>query len=90
MSETKADYVRRQFQTRRHHCHWPGCEKQIPPAMWGCSTHWFKLPADLRAGIWATYVPGQEVNGTPSEKYLEVAKKVQDWIAQHKRITEIL
>jgi len=32
---TKADYVRSQGQTRNHHCHWPGCDKQVPPAMWG-------------------------------------------------------
>lgn len=56
---TKADYVRSQGQSRTHHCHWPGCEKQVPPAMWGCKTHWFKLPANLRAMVWSTYRPGQ-------------------------------
>lgn len=78
---TKADYVRSQPQTRAHHCHWPGCEKQVPPAMWGCKGHWFKLPATLRARIWATYKPGQEVNGTPSAQYLAAANAVQQWIA---------
>lgn len=78
---TKAGYVRSQGQTREHHCHWPGCEKQVPPAMWGCRGHWFTLPADLRARVWATYKPGQEVNGTPSPAYIEVAKAVQAWIA---------
>jgi len=28
-----------------HHCHWPGCIREVPPKMWGCSTHWFRLPA---------------------------------------------
>jgi hypothetical protein len=83
---TKADYVRNQGQTRKHHCHWPGCAKQVPPAMWGCSGHWFKLPAGLRASVWATYKPGQEVNGTPSAAYIEVAKAVQAWIAEHERL----
>lgn len=77
---TKADYVRSQRQTRNHHCHWPGCEKQVPPAMWGCKTHWFKLPALLRAKIWATFRPGQEVTFTPSPEYLAAAKEVQAWI----------
>lgn len=36
---TKADYVRRQPQTRGHTCHWPGCNRHVPPAMWGCSKH---------------------------------------------------
>jgi hypothetical protein len=77
---TKADYVRRQPQTRNHHCHWPGCEKQVPPAMWGCKAHWFQLPSILRAKIWRTYRPGQEVTMTPSADYIAVAKEVQAWI----------
>ncbi len=59
MSE-KADYVRSQRQDRRHECHWPDCDRQVPPAMWGCKQHWFKLPKRLRDAIWAEYVPGQE------------------------------
>lgn len=77
----KADYVRRAGQTRNHHCHWPGCEKQVPPAMWGCKTHWFKLPRALRNKIWRCYEPGQEVDLTPSAEYLAVAHEVQEWIA---------
>lgn len=79
---TKADYVRRSPQTRAHDCHWPGCGKQVPPAMWGCKTHWFKLPAILRAKIWCAYVPGQEERLDPSEEYLAVAHEVQAWIAK--------
>lgn len=79
----KAEYVRSQGQTRDHHCHWPGCEKQVPPAMWGCKQHWFQLPLRLRNRIWATYEPGQEIDLTPSDEYLAVAQEVQDWIAQH-------
>ena len=81
----KADYVRSQPQTRKHHCHWPGCEKQVPPAMWGCKDHWFALPAGLRARVWATYKPGQEINGTPSAAYIEAAKTVQAWIAERSK-----
>jgi hypothetical protein len=76
----KADYVRSQGQTREHHCHWPGCAQQVPPAMWGCKKHWFMLPKVLRDRIWETYEPGQEKEGDVSEEYLEVAREVQDWI----------
>ena len=76
----KANYVRSQRQTRDHHCHWPGCEKQVPPAIWGCRQHWFKLPLDLRRKIWAAFEPGQEVNMTPSDAYMEAAREVQAWI----------
>ena len=77
---SKAEYVKAQPQTRQHHCHWPGCEKQVPPAMWGCKQHWFALPQGLRNRIWATYKPGQEKTMTPSPQYLAVADEVQQWI----------
>jgi hypothetical protein len=65
-----------------HTCHWPGCPKAVPPTMWGCSRHWFMLPVELRAEIWRTYKPGQEITKTPSEAYLAAAHHVQDWITQ--------
>lgn len=80
----KADYVRneaRKNETFDHHCHWPGCTKKVPPAMWGCKTHWFKLPALLRAKIWRAYEPGQEISKDPSSDYLKVAHEVAAWIA---------
>ena len=78
--KSKADYVRRQPQNRKHECHWPGCLRQVPPAMWGCKLHWFALPAPLRMRIWKTYRPGQEKTLTPSAQYLEVVQQVQAWI----------
>lgn len=79
----KADYVKSEPQSRHHTCHWPGCDKQVPPAMWGCKTHWFKLPIGLRNKIWATYRPGQEKTRTPSRAYVHVARQVQQWIADN-------
>ena len=55
MTEDKRAYVKSQPQTREHTCHWPGCKKQVPPAMWGCKKHWFMLPKHLRDRIWAAY-----------------------------------
>jgi hypothetical protein len=66
--------------TVSHLCHWPECGKEVPPAMWGCRPHWFRLPKSLRDRIWATYVHGQEVTKTPSQAYLEAARAVQQWI----------
>lgn len=76
----KVEHVRRARQDRNHECHWPGCEVQVPPAMWGCRRHWFKLPKALRDRVWAAYVPGQEQRLDPSREYLAVAREVQDWI----------
>lgn len=82
MSEkTKADYVRSQVQTRPHCCHWPGCQRQVPPAIWGCNKHWFALPKDIRNAIWKAFRPGQEVDMRPSAAYIAAAKAAQDWIA---------
>ena len=80
---TKAAYVLRQGQTRDHACHWPGCPAQVPPAKWGCSRHWFKLPKVLRDRIWRAYRPGQEKDLHPSNEYLAAATAAQDWIRAH-------
>lgn len=79
----KADYVRskRDSNPGRHHCHWPGCEQRVPPAMWGCRKHWYMLPLPLRTAIWRTFKPGQEEAKNPSRDYLDAAKAAQDWIA---------
>lgn len=63
-----------------HHCHWPDCQKEVPPKMWGCKEHWFRLPKFLRDKIWDTYQPGQEITKDPSLAYLDAAHEVQEWI----------
>jgi hypothetical protein len=79
----KVEYVRTQGQTRRHLCHWPNCCEQVPPALWGCRTHWLLLPKYLRDRIWAAYEPGQEITGTPSDAYRKAAREVRAWIKKH-------
>jgi hypothetical protein len=81
--EDKVAYVKKQGQTREHHCHWPNCNRPVPPAMWGCKQHWFTLPLILRNKIWAAYRPGQEVNLTPSKEYIAVAIEVEQWIINY-------
>lgn len=76
----EAGHVGNHRPVAKHTCHWPGCEQEVPPALWGCKSHWYKLPAALRSRIWATYVPGQEITKTPSEEYMEAAEAVQQWI----------
>lgn len=81
--QAKKDYVRKQDQSRDHECHWPGCTRQVPPALWGCKAHWRRLPRHLRNKIWNTYRPGQEVTFTPSAAYVEVALEIQAWIKEN-------
>lgn len=66
-----------------HTCHWPGCTTAVPPRLWGCKPHWYRLPKALRDRIWATYRPGQENTKDPSEAYLDAADEVQRWIREH-------
>jgi hypothetical protein len=68
-----------------HTCHWPKCERPVPPAMWGCREHWYKLPKFLRDKIWRTYRPGQEITKDPSPAYVEAALEVQRWILNYER-----
>lgn len=67
-------------QTRDHRCHWPGCDRQVPPAMWGCARHWYMLPRSIRNAIWAAYRIGQENDMRPSMEYLAAAQAAEDWI----------
>lgn len=66
-----------------HICHWPNCIKEVPPAMWGCKEHWFKLQKYLRDKIWNSYIHGQEIRKDPSPEYVAVAKEVQLWILEN-------
>lgn len=76
----KAAHVRAAGQTRNHGCHWPGCQRQVPPAKWGCLQHWRRLPLRIQRRIWDSYRIGQEADGRPSREYIEAAKEAQDWI----------
>jgi len=64
-----------------HRCSWPGCTEMVEPALWGCKSHWFKLPIKLRKELWRTYVPGQTAS-TASPEYVAAARAIQAWIAK--------
>ena len=79
----KVRHVLAAGQTRKHHCHWPGCSKQVPPARWGCREHWYMLPERIRTRIWRAYQIGQEETAAPSTEYVAAAREAQDWIRAH-------
>lgn len=74
--KTRAELI----EAGKHLCHWPTCTTPVPPKMWGCKPHWFKLPRILRDQIWSTYVPGQEERKDPTPAYLDAAYAVDRWI----------
>lgn len=79
----KVAYVKAQPQTRDHACHWPGCTRQVRPAMWGCPNHWYRLPSRIRTAIWRAYAPGQERTMSPSPAYINAAEAAQKWIREN-------
>jgi hypothetical protein len=58
-----------------HTCHATGCKVPVPPKMFLCRRHWFRLPKPMQAEIWDVYVPGQEQRKDPTPEYLEVAQR---------------
>ncbi len=83
----KVRYATTQPQTRPHTCHWPDCNEQVPPAMWGCKLHWRMLPHGLRKRLWQAYQPGQEINLNPSDEYLAAARVIDRWARKKIEIT---
>lgn len=85
-TSVKVAYVRAQAKKRQegnHTCHWPTCNKLCPPALWGCRDHWFLIPLPLRNRIWRAYRAGQEIDKQPSREYVQVAREIQEWIAEY-------
>lgn len=80
---SKQEHVKRAGQTRPHACHWPGCDAQCPPAMWGCKAHWFTLPKVIRDRIWRAYSAGQEERMDPSREYIEAARAAEKWCVEY-------
>ena len=68
-----------------HTCHWPSCTRSVPPKLWGCRKHWYKLPKAIRDEIWHYYVPGQEIRKDPSSAYLVVAAKADQWARDYEK-----
>src|SRR5574337_950063 len=65
-----------------HTCHATGCERRIPPNMWGCKRHWFMVPKLVRDRIWEHYRPGQEDDKRPTAEYCLAARDAVIAVAQ--------
>jgi hypothetical protein len=70
-----------------HHCHAEGCNVEVPPKLLMCRKHWFMVPKNLQARIWATYRPGQEIDKNPSPEYREAQRAAIDAVKAKQRTT---
>jgi hypothetical protein len=58
-----------------HRCHAVRCEKEVPPKLLMCLTHWRMVPRRLQRLVWKHYRPGQEIDKRPTREYLDVMKR---------------
>src|SRR5688572_3792847 len=58
-----------------HTCHAHGCERAVPPSMFMCRAHWYSLRKPMRDAIWREYRRGQEIDKSPSLRYLAVQQR---------------
>jgi hypothetical protein len=56
-----------------HRCHARGCTRDVDPSLLMCLSHWRLVPKDLQRQVWLTYRKGQELDKSPSRKYLAAA-----------------
>lgn len=63
----------------QHGCPWPTCARVVPPHLWGCKPHWYRLPAELRARILGSYRVGQNI-ATASDEYRAAIRDAARWI----------
>lgn len=64
-----------------HTCHAMNCKRVVSPKMFMCLTHWRMVPNFLQREIWAAYIPGQEIRKDPTPEYLDVARRVIEFVA---------
>ncbi len=56
-------------------CLWPGCRRPVSrKPFWGCASHWYTLPEELR-----TEISRAGERGTPT--YTAATDKAREWIA---------
>ena len=70
-----------------HRCHATRCSVPVPPEMFMCKRHWFRLPLRLRNSVWRTYRAGQCDDMQPSREYCEVARECVVFLAEKEGIT---
>lgn len=69
-----------------HTCHATGCTKKVPPKMFMCRSHWYKLTQNMRSDIWANYIPGQEITKSPTDEYLQVARTAIKYLEELEQV----
>jgi hypothetical protein len=72
----------RRGRAERTQCRRPGCGRYATQANWGCRSHWFELPPDLRARIWQAAVRDRGPDGQLGKAWQAAADEAERWIAE--------
>ena len=64
-----------------HVCHATGCKVLTNRVTSICRRHWYSLPREMRARIWAAYRPGQCDDRQISREYADAARDALRYIA---------
>ncbi len=62
---------------RTHICNWPDCRRPVPRDMWGCGSHWFSLPLEIRQEISMAW---RLKPGLASAEWLKANEDALEWI----------
>lgn len=60
-----------------HLCNWPGCRRPVPFDHWGCSTHWYTLPSEVREELARAWRFGRSRS---SPEWIRAQSKALEWI----------
>lgn len=64
-----------------HQCHAHACTAVIAPKLFMCRLHWYRLRKAMRDAIWREYRPGQEIDKSPSARYMAVQRRAVGEVA---------
>jgi len=65
-----------------HKCHARHCEKNIPPELLMCYSHWKRIPKHIQAAVWRHYRNGQCDDKNPSQAWHHAADAAIAYIAK--------
>lgn len=70
-----------------HHCHATDCKTPVPPEMFMCRMHWYKVPYNQRQAVWRAYRVGQCDDMNPNQDYCLAAREAVITVARKENKT---
>ena len=68
---------KRYYRETTHTCKARGCTRQVPKRYLMCRQHWYEVPPDVQAEVYAAWAEVQ-TSGTITERYARAARAAID------------